>query len=119
MSKVMEKGGWNEQVRCVPELKISPLPSPPLPSPPLHVFPNWKDYFQAKKTPFSLPSPVKWITGTPFSLPSPPLPLLSRSLEHSGSGRGQTLYFFRFNFTWILIVKQITRLKCNNSFKDH
>ncbi|MFS8011542.1 hypothetical protein Hanom_Chr14g01310351 [Helianthus anomalus] len=35
-------------------------------SPPLHVFPYWKDYFQAKKTPFSLPSPppVKWISGT-------------------------------------------------------
>ncbi|MFS7893026.1 hypothetical protein Hanom_Chr00s000798g01661941 [Helianthus anomalus] len=46
---------------CVPELKI-----PPHPSPPLHVFPNWKDYYQAKKTPFSLPSPppVKWISGT-------------------------------------------------------
>ncbi|KAM0035892.1 hypothetical protein Hdeb2414_s0015g00451901 [Helianthus debilis subsp. tardiflorus] len=49
---------------CVPELKI-----PPHPSPPLHVFPNWKDYYQAKKT--------------PFSLPSPPLPLLSGSLEHN------------------------------------
>ncbi|MFS7900695.1 hypothetical protein Hanom_Chr00s131892g01815651 [Helianthus anomalus] len=44
-------------------------PSPSLPSPPLHVFPNWKDYYQAKKT--------------PFSLPSPPLPLLSGSLEHN------------------------------------
>ncbi|MFS7902040.1 hypothetical protein Hanom_Chr01g00006601 [Helianthus anomalus] len=37
---------------CVPELKI-----PPHPSPPFHVFPNWKDYYQAKKTPFPLPSP--------------------------------------------------------------
>ncbi|MFS7891581.1 hypothetical protein Hanom_Chr09g00768471 [Helianthus anomalus] len=46
---------------CVPELKI-----PPHPSSPLHVFPNWKDYYQAKKTLFSLPSPppVKWISGT-------------------------------------------------------
>ncbi|KAJ0441153.1 hypothetical protein HanIR_Chr16g0794501 [Helianthus annuus] len=46
---------------CVPELKIHPHPSPPL-----HVFPNWKDNYQAKKTPFSLPSPppIKWISGT-------------------------------------------------------
>ncbi|KAJ0621403.1 hypothetical protein HanIR_Chr01g0008211 [Helianthus annuus] len=47
---------------CVPELKI-----PSHPSPPLHVFPNWKDYYQAKKTHFL----------------SSPLPLLSGSLEHS------------------------------------
>ncbi|MFS7916697.1 hypothetical protein Hanom_Chr03g00180371 [Helianthus anomalus] len=46
---------------CVPELKI-----PPHPSPPLHVFPNWKDYYQAKENPIS-----------------PPLPMLSGSLEHS------------------------------------
>ncbi|MFS7899552.1 hypothetical protein Hanom_Chr00s064960g01786621 [Helianthus anomalus] len=56
-----------EHLPCVLELKI-----PPLPSPPLHVFPNWKDYFQAKKPHFPSPPPVKWISGTPFSLPSPP-----------------------------------------------
>ncbi|MFS8000180.1 hypothetical protein Hanom_Chr12g01175311 [Helianthus anomalus] len=48
---------------CVPELKI-----PPHPSPPLHVFPNWKDYYQAKKNlifpPLPSPPPVKWISGT-------------------------------------------------------
>ncbi|MFS7991553.1 hypothetical protein Hanom_Chr12g01072031 [Helianthus anomalus] len=54
----------NSSLGCVLELKI-----PPHPSPPLHVFPNWKDYYQAKKT--------------PFSLPSSPLPLLSGSLEHT------------------------------------
>ncbi|MFS7971902.1 hypothetical protein Hanom_Chr09g00838281 [Helianthus anomalus] len=45
---------------CVPELKIPPHP--------FHVFTNWKDYYQAKKTPIfpPLPSPppVKWISGT-------------------------------------------------------
>ncbi|MFS7993135.1 hypothetical protein Hanom_Chr12g01090511 [Helianthus anomalus] len=51
----------NLNLGCVPELKI-----PPHLSPPLHVFPNWKDYYQAKKTTFSLssPPPVKWISGT-------------------------------------------------------
>ncbi|MFS7940512.1 hypothetical protein Hanom_Chr05g00465311 [Helianthus anomalus] len=45
---------------CVSELKI-----PPHPSLPLHIFPNWKDYYQAKKKPhFPSPPPVKWISGT-------------------------------------------------------
>ncbi|KAJ0885764.1 hypothetical protein HanPSC8_Chr10g0448791 [Helianthus annuus] len=42
-----------------------------------------KTIFRQKKPHFPSPPPVKWISGTPFSLPSPPLPLLSRSLEHS------------------------------------
>ncbi|MFS7988695.1 hypothetical protein Hanom_Chr11g01037911 [Helianthus anomalus] len=42
-----------------------------------------KTIFRQKKPHFPSSPPVKWISGTPFSLPSPPLPLLSRSLEHS------------------------------------
>ncbi|KAJ0481781.1 hypothetical protein HanIR_Chr13g0646561 [Helianthus annuus] len=42
-----------------------------------------KTIFRQKKPYFPSPPPIKWISGTPFSLPSPPLPLLSRSLEHS------------------------------------
>ncbi|MFS7988860.1 hypothetical protein Hanom_Chr11g01039851 [Helianthus anomalus] len=42
-----------------------------------------KTIFRQEKPHFPSPPPVKWISGTPFSLPSPPLPLLSRSLEHS------------------------------------
>ncbi|MFS7891580.1 hypothetical protein Hanom_Chr00s000325g01637371 [Helianthus anomalus] len=42
-----------------------------------------KTIFRQKKPHFPSPPPVKWISGTPFSLPSSPLPLLSRSLEHS------------------------------------
>ncbi|MFS8016497.1 hypothetical protein Hanom_Chr15g01369371 [Helianthus anomalus] len=42
-----------------------------------------KTIFRQKKPHFPSPPPVKWISGTPFSLPSPPLPMLSRSLEHS------------------------------------
>ncbi|MFS7944377.1 hypothetical protein Hanom_Chr06g00511401 [Helianthus anomalus] len=60
-------------------------PSPSLTSPPLPSmsFEIGKTIFRQKKPHFPSPPPVKWISGTPFSLPSPPLPLLSRSLEHS------------------------------------